>query len=310
VSLPDPDRIVTESFRPRLTPLGLASPMMQLADTPAANEKLWREELNPLHWLIGIPDLRPGVRVLAEHPTRRSDTGRPLPVICLQFIGAGKVVFHATDETHRWRFRVGDVYFARYWVQTIRYLCRARLLAGNRAAELTTDREQYRRGDVVGLRVRFFDDRLAPTQDDGVDVAIQEGGGERRTVTLHRHVVDRGVFEGSAGPLPDGKYRAWLTTPAIAGQPPAREFTIVAPPGELAHITMDAAELREAAKISGGRFYTFNDAGKLLSDLPRGRQVRIESLPPRPLWNAPLLAGLFVALIAAEWLIRKRVGLL
>ena len=38
--------------------------------------------------------------------------GLPLPIVCLQFVGAGKVVFHATDETHRWRFRVGDIYFA------------------------------------------------------------------------------------------------------------------------------------------------------------------------------------------------------
>jgi hypothetical protein len=73
---------------------------------------------------------------------------------------------------------------------------------------------------------------------------------------------------------------------------------------------MDVVELREAAKISVGKFYRFHDAGKLLADLPRGRQVRIESLPPKPIWNAPLLAGLFVALIAAEWMLRKRVGLL
>ena len=73
---------------------------------------------------------------------------------------------------------------------------------------------------------------------------------------------------------------------------------------------MDVVELREAARISVGKFYRFQDAGKLLADLPRGRQVRIESLPPKPIWNAPILAGLFIALIAAEWLLRKRVGLL
>jgi hypothetical protein len=310
VSIPDPDAVITESFRPRLTPLGLASPTMQLADAAAANEKLWREELTPLRWLASVPDVRPGVRVLAEHPTRRTDRGTALPIIYLQFVGAGKVVFHATDETHRWRFRVGDVYFARYWVQTIRYLCRAKLLGGNRAAELTSDREEYRRGDAVNLRVRFLDDRVAPPQDDGVMIVVEREAGQRKSVALHRHASDRGVFEGSAGSLPDGKYRAWIATPTLAPEPPSCRFAIAAPPGELARTQMDAAELREAAKISAGKFYTFATAGRLLADLPRGRQVRIESLPPKPIWNAPLIAGLFVVLVAAEWLLRKRVGML
>ncbi|HEX5103533.1 MAG TPA: VWA domain-containing protein, partial [Pirellulaceae bacterium] len=287
VSVPDQDRVITEEFRPRMTPLGRASPMLQLADDPAANEKLWQSGLAPIRWFASVPDLRPGVRVLAEHPTARTSDNQPLPIIALQFVGAGKVVFHATDETHRWRFRVGDVYFARYWIQTIRYLCRSRLLSGNRTAELTTDREQYGRGDVVQLRVRFLDDRLAPAADDGVTVVVQREGSERRSITLSRTTADRGVFEGSAAQLPEGQYRAWVAAPTLEGQPPSRQFSIVAPPGELARTQMDATELREVAKVSVGKFYRFQDADKLLDDLPRGRQVRIESLPPRPIWNAP-----------------------
>jgi hypothetical protein len=310
VSVPDLDASVTDSFRPRLTPLGQTSPTMQLADSPAASDRLWREGLPPLRWLATVQGVRPGVRVLAEHPTKVGEGGTPLPVICLQFVGAGKVLFHATDETYRWRFRAGDVYFARYWIQSIRYLCRAKLLAAGRAAELTTDRQEYRRGEAVRLRVRFFDDRLAPQTDDGVVVVVQREGGERRNITLRRNATARGVFEGAAGALADGKYRAWIASPTLEGQPPSQEFQITAPPGELARTRMDAAELTGAAKISFGKFYRFGQTGKLLDDLPRGRQVRIESLPPKPLWNAPLLAGLFVVLIAAEWLLRKRVGLL
>jgi hypothetical protein len=310
VSLPDPARPIADSFRPRLTPLGLASPMMQLADSAAANSKLWREGLPPLRWFVSVPDLRPGVRVLAEHDTERNDRGTPLPIICLQFIGAGKVVFQATDETYRWRFRVGDLYFARYWVQTIRYLCRSKLLAGDRSAELTTDRQEYRRGDAVNVRVRFLDDRQAPADDNGVAVVVEREGGQRQTLALHRHATDRGTFEGSAGQLTDGKYRVWISAPALGREPAAAQFTVSAPPGELARQEMDAAGLREAARLSQGKFYTFATAGRLLADLPRGRQVRIESLPPRPIWNAPILAALFVGIIATEWLLRKRVGML
>jgi len=47
-----------------------------------------------------------------------------------------------------------------------------------------------------------------------------------------------------------------------------------------------------------------------LEELPKGRQVRIESLPPEPLWNSSFLVLLVIGLLTAEWLLRKRWGLL
>ncbi len=44
VQVPDPAVPITESFHPRITPLGLASPTMQLADSPADSPKLWQED--------------------------------------------------------------------------------------------------------------------------------------------------------------------------------------------------------------------------------------------------------------------------
>ena len=309
VQVPDPQTPIVDSFRPRLTLLGQSSPTMQLADAPAENQRLWNQTLAPLRWFVSSPHLKPGVRILAEHPVKKGPDGNPLPLITLQFIGAGKVVFHATDETHRWRFRVGDVYFARYWIQTIRYLSRAKLLGGSRAAELTTDRQEYRRGDSVLLRVRFLDDRLAPPQDDGVTVVLEREGSRRVNLTLRRDAAHRGIFAATAGNLADGDYRAWMASPTVEGQPPRAEFSITSPPGELARLQMDAGEMRQAAKISGGKFFVYTQTEELLASLPKGRQVRIESLPPQPLWNAPILALAFVGLLTGEWLLRKRWGL-
>jgi hypothetical protein len=53
-----------------------------------------------------------------------------------------------------------------------------------------------------------------------------------------------------------------------------------------------------------------SDSGKLLAALPPGRHVRVESLPPEPLWNLPWLPILFVGLLASEWILRKRFGLI
>lgn len=309
IAVPDADEVLKAQFRSRLTPLGVNSPALQLMEKPADNLQLWNETLAPLRWMVRVSDLRPGVRVLAEHPDLRGLDNQPLPIITLQFHGAGKVVFHATDETYRWRFRAGDVYFARYWIQTIRYLSRSKLLGEAEGVELTVDREEYQQGEAIHLRARFLDDRAAPAEDDGVLCIVQHDAGQRRSVRLRRDALNRGVFEAVVESMPPGRYRAWIASPVFPGRPPSREFRVNSPPGELAEVQMKAQELQDAAKTSGGAFYRVQDTGKLLAALPPGRHVRVESLPPEPLWNLPWLPIVFVGLLASEWLLRKKFGL-
>lgn len=303
----EPTKTDKEAILVQPTELGLSKPSLQLGDTPAENAAIWAN-LPPLYWLLEATP-RPGAQVLAEASNRLAPDGRRWPVIALQYVGAGKVLFHASDETWRWRFRVGDVFFARYWIQTIRYLSRSKLADGARSAVLSTDRREYRRGEPVQLRVRFTDDRLAPAADDGVTVVLEQQGHSRRQLQLHRSSVSRGTFQGVLTNPAIGPYHAWMAVPSVEGRSPAADFVVVAPPGEFERIPMDAAELQTAAQRTKGAFYTIANADQLANDLPEGRQVPIESLPPRPLWNKwPLLAA-FLALLLAEWLLRKLGGM-
>ncbi|MBX3412655.1 MAG: VWA domain-containing protein [Pirellulales bacterium] len=298
-----------EGFQVAPTDLGLASPQMQLGDTPAETESIWKN-LPRLYGLYEMAALKPAARVLAEHPTRLAADGTPLPILAMQFVGAGKVLFHATDDTWRWRFQVGDVYFARYWVQTIRYLSRSKLLGKDRSAELTTDRREYQQGEVVRLRVRFVDERLAPANDEGVSVVLEQEGRQKRPIQLRRNASNRGIFEGTFSRPVAGSYHAWVAEPTLEGQAPATDFVVVAPPGEFEQVRTDRAELERAAEQTEGRTYDLHTARRLVDDLPRGRQIPIESLPPVSLWNRWPLLALFLALISGEWLLRKHQGLM
>ena len=97
----------TEGYRVQPTDLGQLSPQMQLGDSPEETmQNLAQFAGNVLAargpWSqAGSP--RPG----RASPTRPSAEGHKLPVFCVQYVGAGKVLFHATDETWRWRYRVG-----------------------------------------------------------------------------------------------------------------------------------------------------------------------------------------------------------
>lgn len=228
----------------------------------------------------------------------------------MQYVGAGKVLFHATDDTWRWRYRVGDVYFARYWVQAVRYLSRSKLLGQESAVELSADRREYRRGEPVRLRVRFIDERQAPVADDGVTVILEREGQPNQRVKLARNATNRGIFEGSFADALDGKYHAWVGTPTLEGQAASADFLVVVPPGELERIQMDADTLKLVAEETRGRFYRIRDVDRLPGDLPPGHQVPIEALPPEVLWNRWWLLAAFLGLITSEWILRKRKGML
>jgi hypothetical protein len=290
------------------TELGLASPMMQLGNSPAESAAIW-EKLPPLYWFVAIPEVKPGARVLARHSEATASGGERLPLVVMQYVGSGKVLFHATDETWRWRWRVGDVFFARYWVQTIRFLSRSKLSRDDASVVLAADRREYHYGEPVQLRIEFANPNLAPAADDGVTVVLEREGHKTQRVQLRRDSLHRGVFEGRLSEPAIGRYHAWVAVPTLPGRAPAVDFEVTAPPGEFRRVETDAAELRRAAERTKGRFYTFETAGRLTGDLPPGRQVPIESLPPKPLWNRWPVLLTFLLLLAVEWILRKAGGM-
>jgi hypothetical protein len=128
-------------------------------------------------------------------------------------------------------------------------------------------------------------------------------------VQLHRVAGGRATFEGLLAQPPPGSYHARIAVPAVEGRAPAADFSVRPPAGEFERVQMDAAALRQAAEETKGRFYTIETADRLLSDLPPGRQMPVETLPPLPLWNRwPLLLAV-LGLLIGEWILRKRGGM-
>ncbi len=307
IRAPLPERTISEGFTVLPTDLGLACPAMQLGDTPNETLEIW-QNLPPLYWMLETPDLKMGTRVLAVNPRRAGPHGRPLPLICLQYVGAGKVLFHATDETWRWRWRAGDTFFARYWVQMIRYLSRSKLFGGEGSVVLSTDRREYLPGRPVRFRLRFSDPRRAPADDEGATVVVEQQGRQTRSLKLRRG-GSQGIFEGVLPSAASGRYHAWLSSPAVEDRAAAVDFVVAAPMGEFENVRMDETAMMQAAEETKGRYYSVAESDRLIKDLPPGRQVPVATLPPRPLWNRWPLLMLLLGLLVIEWIGRKMKGM-
>ena len=293
-----------ESYPIHPTALGWQTPSLQLGNTMAESEAIWRR-LPPALWLMEIDHVKPGAQVLAENRT-----GNRLPIILRHYVGAGEVLFHATDETWRWRWQNGDHYFARYWGQVVRRLGRGRLAAGREGVLVTADRSRYLPGESVQLQVRFRDPSRAPAEDQGVVVQLQSAVGAPRELHLQRRLGLRGVFETKLAELAPGDYEVLVVRPNLEGKAARTQFAIQSPPRELARVAVDRSALRGATELTGGKFYTLAGIGELSRNLPRPESVSLAELPPRPWWNTHLLLGLFVAALCSEWILRRRNGML
>ena len=66
--------------------------------------------------------------------------------------------------------------------------------------------------------------------------------------------------------------------------------------------------LKRVATETGGKYYTPNEAQKLLDDLTY-RQSPYSERVTKDLWDMPINFMLIVGLLSAEWFLRKREGL-
>ncbi|MDG3005536.1 VWA domain-containing protein [Paludisphaera mucosa] len=290
-------------FHPELTLEGRTSPIFRFGGDEAESARIW-QDLPESFWYLEAPRKKPGALVLVDHASATGSDGK-LPLILYQFAGSGRTMFHAFDDTWRWRFRSGDRYFGRFWVQTIRFLARSRL-AGKRQAELQTDRRAYERGQPIQIRVRFPNPGLVPL-DDETSVQVERQGGAGRTLKLRRSPTARNVFEGVLSQAAEGEYTARLLPPPVLDGPiPTAGFRVESPAGEFEKVQMNESELRRAAAATAGAYYPATAAAGLLGDLPKPSKVPLETDPPIPLWNSWPILALFLTLLASEWILRKR----
>jgi von Willebrand factor type A domain len=292
-----------KSFRPELTVEGRGSPIFRFGDDDASSMKIW-DGLPELFWYFEAPRRKPAALVLAEHPVAMGSDGK-LPLVLYQFMGAGKSMFHAFDDTWRWRYRAGDRYFGRFWVQTIRFLARSRLV-GQRQAEVQTDRRRYQRGQPIQFRVRFPNAGLAPKSGD-LTIQVGRAGQGSRKLSLKLVPGTRNVFEAALPQAAEGDYEVRLLPPPVLEGPiPTTTFRVDAPVNEFERIEMNSSELLRAAELTKGKFYTPLVADALVGDLPKPSPILLDTDPPIPLWNTWPVLALFLALLTLEWVFRKR----
>ncbi|CAM9900368.1 unnamed protein product, partial [Laminaria digitata] len=290
------------------------------AEIPGAGAA-WPEDLPTLRWVQDLGNLKPSAEVLATASSAGDRSGRGDPLVTRLRFGAGQTLYVGTDETWRWRYARGEVYFEQFWVQLVRLLGRSAATRSDEAVRMNVSARQTPRGGTVVVDVDIDDAALLARNLPSLRVAVREAGDDGGVSLAEFELRPGGADDGGAT-SGGGRYSSpWLAgvagelelvvvEPALVGFDLRVPIEVVAPDDERRRAEADVPRLVKLAEDTGGRVVPLDDLAQLTEPgVVRNLARKTANDVAEPIWNSALALALVVGLITLEWIMRKLIRL-
>lgn len=301
-----PDEQPAKPSSLELTDRGVSLAALRLVPDELENKRFWSQLPAP-HRIVATEAL-PGSEVLLQ-----TVVGNQIrPAMVTRTVGAGRVLYLAFDESWRWRYKAADTWHQRVWNQLAKFAMPQPFAVSDDYVSLDSGAVRYNEGDSVSIRARLKGLDGKPAAGQLIDALLWRNDRVVATVSLKGDPNVPGMYYGASGPLPAGDYQvsaraSGYTSEALQAR---TEFTVNPPDiGELSQSSANEELLEQMALASGGQFLREEQIGQLpdlLSPLSSGRVVESETL----IWQSYWWFIAMMLLLTAEWILRKRAGLL
>jgi uncharacterized membrane protein len=301
---------IASAMRLRPTSLGAERAAMALLPggsvSASDNEAAW-SGLQPPSSIREVQTL-PGAEVWLEANVNAFD--QPSPVLVTRLFGGGQVVYLATDQTWRWRYRVADMYHARFWNQLVEAIMQPPFDVRDQYISLSTGAAQYRAGERATIRVRLRDQSGNPEAEAVVDAVMKRDSAIETVVPLRLADASRGIYVGESEPLVEGDYMTSVRAAGYSASATVQSSFLVSPPPnrENFRLAQNATLLAAMSAASNGVYADASDAQRVwdaIKPLSNGKiEISQLVLSQSFVWFIAVLM-----LLALEWWLRKKVGL-
>jgi uncharacterized membrane protein len=286
-----------------LTSDGAMHPATRLAVATDESKKRWAQ-LPPMAAATAIGSPRPGAQVLAVTSGGGSDVR---PAIVSQRYGLGRSMVFAGEASWRWRMMrpAADNTFELAWRQMTRWLASG---AGD-AVEIAPASVTLP-GTSETLSVLVRNEEFRPIGDAEVVLRVKEPGGQERSVAAALSDPKEGRYSVAVRFDQAGVYdiAADVKRGTQALGTTARPLLVGGADLEMAEPRLNAAVLRRISETSGGAYLPASDAAKL-PPLIRSADTEPPPMEMRDLWDNAWTLAMIIALLAAEWVLRRQSGL-
>ena len=297
-------------FHISLTEEGKLHPVTRLVESLRENAELWKS-IPPFEEHLALTEPQQGSKILAVHPDKEY-RGRSVPLIFLSNLGKGKILTFAMGPLWKTGFlNIGfgedDFAYRQLVNNSINWLTTKEDIEQIR---LASNQAIYKSGERVGLKATVLDGNYNPLRNSVIDAVV---GAEGRPDSLVVSLVQDspGRFSADLGLLPAGDYTVKGTViwedrilKEVSCEFKVETFsmeeeTLFLPPDMMARIS----------QAGGGGYYTIEDFENIAGKLDISARVSGKSSETQLAHNIWILI-IMLALLSAEWLIRKRLQLL
>jgi hypothetical protein len=310
---PPPDGYKDE-FQIEWTEEGRRQPWTILDADENANRMLL-DSLPRQLWYYPVRRAKALARVVAVHPEvfqedrDEQEKQRKLPLIAFMPYGQGYTMFFGVDGFWRWRKGVGDRYHYRLHNQAIRFLATGHRPGQKKQYRMDVDKQTYSLGDQVLITAQLKDRKFEPLAVPKVSALLRTPKGETVQLELALRKDQPGFYEGRYYPDRLGQFKLeYRDREAEHPEQPQAEigFKVEDPQVEMEEPRMNEELLRQIASASaGGKYFSIDQLAQIPELLtPRTEIIRREK--EFSLWDRWPVLFLFVLLITAEWILRKR----
>ena len=288
----------------QLTVAGAESAVTRLVDDPAKNVDRWKK----LPYMMDYQDAgapKPGATVLAEMNAGRAK----LPLLVTQNYGRGRTAVMATSGTWRWQMNqaLGDPTHDLFWQQLLRWMAAdspGRVVASMPVQRLMDD---WR----VNLSAVVRDKEYMPAPDARVVAHMIGPAGASTLVDMRPVPNNAGSFQAEWSAEKPGSYVVEVTAARGAEELGRDVLTFERTDGvaENFHTEQNRELLEKLSSQTGGRYWKAEELGRLPSEVSYS-EAGISVRDTKELWNMPIVFLALLGIMSAEWLLRRKWGVI
>lgn len=297
---------------PLLTAAGQQHPVMQI---PGSGTAAWNL-LPPVYCREQLRGWWPDAEILAHaRPAGLAPPGsgaEEWPFILVRSAGAKSAAVMGY-ELWRWHLMMSgigntDETYRHFFQNVIRWL---QIEQSSDLIQVRTDQSTYHFGDEVRLVAQIVDARFQPVDDAEVELGITSGDKGDAQNTLYLTLTGKGSYSGAFRPEKAGDYRVHARirrNGALLGEA-THLFSVGSYNEELSDVALKESLLRRLGQLSGGSYAPSDSAAALIAAI-QGASLHRTLTNDVELWNRGALLAAILLLLALEWFLRRRKGML